>query len=376
MLPAQAHGPWTGARWPRSLREGRWARRVPPRAPLLGGRRPPLRSGAPRHAPVAPVRPHGPPVKDGSLTASLTQTPACSTARPRLLPRRCGHRGRGALVVGAGPWARIAPGGGSRGRKASKGLRCRCRTASHTAWRPSGIVPAQRSAPIVDARRWPIRAPSCPGVQADDHRIQAARVGAVPPALPAAAPSEPARPRGRPPVPEAPTSEVDGLGRTPASSCWDAPTEPTRPLPQSQVIGQLSGQPAFQGLLERSGEQAISPSDHRPRPNRSARTSRTMPHRNATAPPHPRPPTRATTSSVITYRSFQIKEDTQTNEHAILSHTDTGPASKPQEASAALTRRAWATRSSPMRVGLEAGRRERGSRTAASPSSTARLRNL
>ena len=61
---------------------------------------------------------------------------------------------------------------------------------------------------------------------------------------------------------------------------------------------------------------------------------------------------------------------------AILSHTDTGPASKPEEASAALTRRAWATRSSPMRVGLEAGRRERGSRTAASPSSTARPRNL
>ena len=38
-----------------------------------------------------------------------------------------------------------------------------------------------------------------------------------------------ARHRGRPPVPKGPTSEVDGLGRTPASSCWDAPTEPTRP---------------------------------------------------------------------------------------------------------------------------------------------------
>ena len=50
-----------------------------------------------------------------------------------------------------------------------------------------------------------------------------------------------------PPVPEGPTSEVDGLGRTPASSCWDAPRGPTRLLPQSQMIGQLSGQPAFQG---------------------------------------------------------------------------------------------------------------------------------
>lgn len=75
----------------------------------------------------------------------------------------------------------------------------------------------------------------------------------------------------------------------------------------AQVIGQLSGQPAFQGLLEQSGEQAIGPSDHRPRPNRSARTSRPTPQTNATAPPHPRPPTRAITSSVITYRSFQIK---------------------------------------------------------------------
>ena len=36
--------------------------------------------------------------------------PACSTARPRLLRRRCSHCGRGTLVVGAGPWARIAPG--------------------------------------------------------------------------------------------------------------------------------------------------------------------------------------------------------------------------------------------------------------------------
>ena len=91
------------------------------------------------------------------------------------------------------------------------------------------------------------------------------------------------------------------------SSCWDAPTEPTRP---SRSPGDRSAQRPARvpgPLFERSGEQAISPSDHRPRPNRSARTSRPTPHRNATAPPHPRPPTRAITSSVITYRSFQIK---------------------------------------------------------------------
>ena len=132
VAPAQAHGPWTGARWPRSLREGRWARRIPPRAPLPGGRRPPLRSSAPHYAGSAQQgRPsRRPPHRLGPRRS------VCSTARPRLLPPRCGHCGRGALVVGAGPWARIAPGGGSRGRKASKGLRCRCRTASHTAWRP------------------------------------------------------------------------------------------------------------------------------------------------------------------------------------------------------------------------------------------------
>ena len=50
-----------------------------------------------------------------------------------------------------------------------------------------------------------------------------------------------------PPVSKGPTSEVDGLCRTPASSCWDAPTEPTRLFPQFQMIGQFSGQPAFQG---------------------------------------------------------------------------------------------------------------------------------
>lgn len=60
-------------------------------------------------------------------------------------------------------------------------------------------------------------------------------------------------------------------------------------------------------LFERSGQQATGPSDHRPRPNRSTRTNRPTPDRNATAPPHPRPPTRAITSSVITFRSFQLK---------------------------------------------------------------------
>ena len=40
------------------------------------------------------------------------------------------------------------------------------------------------------------------------------------------------------------------------------------------------------------------------------------PRRTQLPLPHPRPPTRAITPSVTTYRSFQIKGDTQTNEHA------------------------------------------------------------
>ena len=223
--------------------------RVPPRAPLPSGRCPPLRSGAPRHAPVAPVRPHAAPVKDGSLTASLTQTPACSTARPRLLPRRCGHCGRGALVVGAGPWARIAPGGGSRGRRGPCGAR-----APSADWTTADCVgglrglsrPRSEAAPIVDARRWPIRAPSCPGVQAADHRIQAARVGTVPPALPAAVPSEPARHRGGHRSRRAPPPRSTVLAVVPFLVLGRADGADPAP-PESLMIGQFSGQPAFQG---------------------------------------------------------------------------------------------------------------------------------
>lgn len=127
-------------------------------------------------------------------------------------------------------------------------------------------------------------------------------------------PSEPAQPHGGPPVPEGPPADQRSwpwscflvLGRADGADS---------PLSQSRMIGQLSGQPAFQGpFFEQSGQQAISPSDHRPHPNRSARTSRPTSHRNATAPPHPRPPTRTTTSTVTTYQSFRTKEDTQTTE--------------------------------------------------------------
>ena len=159
----------------------------------------------------------------------------------------------------------------------------------------------------MDARRWPIRAPSCPGVQADDHRIQAARAGAVPlgypprpraslPGTVGATGLEGPHLRGRRSLPH---SRFLVLGRADGAD----PALPT--IPDDRSVQRPARVPG--PLFERSGQQATGPSDHRPRPNRSARTSRPTPHRNATAPPHPRPPTRAITSSVITYRSFQIK---------------------------------------------------------------------
>lgn len=299
-------GPRTGARWPR-VASGRPV--SPPAFPRA------LRSqagGAPstiRRAPPRPCRAglahtrrpsRRPPHRLGP------RCPACSTARPRLLRRRCSHCGRGTLVVGAGPWARIAPGvdHGEGTPPKARARRPLDGPGAHRVGDLRGPSPRSEAAPIVDARWWRISRTVCPGVQADDHRIQAARAGAVPLGYPPR--GERARPAGGPPVSKGPTSEVDGLGRGPVPRVGTRRRSRLAPL-VAQVIGQLSGQPAFQGLLEQSGEQAIGPSDHRPRPNRSARTSRPTPHRNATAPPHPRPPTRAITSSVITYRSFQIK---------------------------------------------------------------------
>ena len=161
--------------------------------------------------------------------------PACSTARPRLLRRRCGHCGRGALVVGAGPWARIAP-GVDHGEGTPPKARAR---------RPLDGPGAHR---VGDLRGpSPLRGRTDRGRQvvADiAHRHARAYklmiIESRPPG-PALSPwatrrgvNEPARHHGRPPVSKGLTSEVDGLGRSPASSCWDAPTEPTRPSRNSR----------------------------------------------------------------------------------------------------------------------------------------------
>ena len=181
MVPAQAHGPWTGARWPR-VASGRPV--SPSHSPARSAPKrevPPLRSGAPRHAPVGQFGAHAAPVKEAPSSA-WTQMPRVlnspSTAAPTAMqPPRAGHPGgrRGAMGTDR---AR----GRSRGRNASKGPCAppfgRPRGAPRR-W-SSGTVPAQRP-----HRSWTpggggYRAPSCPGVQADDHRIQAARAGAVP----------------------------------------------------------------------------------------------------------------------------------------------------------------------------------------------------
>ena len=143
--------------------------------------------------------------------------------------------------------------------------------------------------------------------QADDHRIQAARAGAVPLRYSS-------RRRASPPV----TVGATGPGgpHLRGRRSWSHSrflvlgcAERADPAPPRIPDDRSAQRPArVPGpLFEQSGEQAIGPSDHRPRSNRSARTSRPTPQRNTTAPLQPRPPTRAITSSVITYRSFQIE---------------------------------------------------------------------
>lgn len=160
----------------------RWARRIPPRAPLPGGRRPPLRSGAPRHATVAPVRRNSGARQGGPLIGLDPDVPhvfnSPSTADPTAMRApRAGHPGSRRGAMGADR-AR----GGSQGRK---GLQKPARTARWTA-------PAHR---VSDLRgQSPLRGRTDRGRQvvADsrtvmpgrikpmDHRIQAARTGAVP----------------------------------------------------------------------------------------------------------------------------------------------------------------------------------------------------
>ena len=102
-------GPRTGARWPR-VASGRPV--SPSHSPARSAPKrevPPLRSGAPRHAPVAPVRRTRDARQGGPL---IGLDPDAPRAQQPVHGCSDGDVGGavGDLVVGAGPWARIAPG--------------------------------------------------------------------------------------------------------------------------------------------------------------------------------------------------------------------------------------------------------------------------
>ena len=210
-------------------------------------------------------------------------------------------------MVGAGPWARIAP-GVDHGEGTPPKARARRPLDGPGAHRVGGLRGPSPLRGRTDRGRQVVADIAHRHARAYKLMIIESR-----PPGPALSLAHQARgERARPAPWEATGLEgahlrINGPWPHSRSSCWDAPTEPTRP---SRSPGDRSAQRPARvpgPLFEQSGEQAIGPSDHRPRPNRSARTSRPTPQTNATAPPHPRPPTRAITSSVITYRSFQIK---------------------------------------------------------------------
>ena len=228
MVPAQV---WT-TDWGQ-VATGRFGKagepaRVPPRAPLPSGRCP-LYDQARPATPLLDSSAHTrrpsrrPPHRLGP------RCPACSTARPRLPPPRCGHRGRGALVVGAGPWTRIAPGvdhGVERLQRPAR--RPLDGPGAHRVGGLRGPSPL-RSTPIVDARWWRISRTVMPPA----YKLMIIESRPPGPALSPWATRRGAE-RARPAPWEATGLEgahlrINGLGRSPASSCWDAPTEPTRP---------------------------------------------------------------------------------------------------------------------------------------------------
>ena len=213
------------------------------RGGLVGPSHSPARSAPRREAPTSTIRGA---CQGGPLVGLDPDVP-----RAQQPVHGCSH-GDAATAVGAPWWSARGHGHGSRpgwttrGRKGLQGLVLpfagRLRPTASVVF---GDCSRSEAAPTVDARWWPIRAPSCPGVQADDHRIQAARAGAVPLHTKRGV-NEPARSRGRPPVSKGPTSEVDGLGHGPVPRVGTRRRSRLAP-PESQMIGQLSGQPAFQG---------------------------------------------------------------------------------------------------------------------------------
>ena len=205
------------------------------------------------------------------------------------LPRQCGHRGQGVLVVGAGPWARIAP-GVNHGKE---GLQRPARAARWTAPGRTASVTWDRfrseAAPIVDARWWPMPRTVMPRA---DHADGPPAPGPTGPAL-----SPFATRRGAGQAHPAPGGHRSGGAHLRINGPWPLPLPRAgtrrRSLPAPPTTpDDRSAQRQARGpgpLFERSGQQATGPSDHRPRPNRSTRTNRPTPQTNATASTTPAP---------------------------------------------------------------------------------------
>ena len=248
-------GPRTGARWPR-VASGRPV--SPSHSPARSAPKrevPPLRSGAPRHAPVGQFGAHAAPVKEAPSSA-WTQMPRVlnspSTAAPtamwaarletwwsaRTLTRIAPEVDHGverlqrpALPLQDGVAHRV---GDLRGPSPLRGRTDRGRqVVADIAHRHARAYKLMIIESRPSSRRCPLRTKR--GV------------------------NEPARHRGGPPVSKGPTSESTVLAALPLPRVGTRRRSRLAPL-VAQVIGQLSGQPAFQGhSLSKAGSRPSVP---------------------------------------------------------------------------------------------------------------------
>ena len=201
----------------------------------------------------------------------------------------------GDLVVGAGPWARIAPGGGSRGRRGPCGAR-----APSADW----MAPGRTASVIFGGRPVPAQRPPrswTPGggrfahrhARADradgSPRAWLARVGAVPLRYPPRRRASPPGPVGGHRSRRAPPPRSTVLAALPFLVLGRADGADPAPLaiPDDRSVQRPARVPG--PLFERSGEHAISPSDHRPLPEsiRSNKPSNAPQERNRSTTPAP-----------------------------------------------------------------------------------------
>lgn len=225
-----------------------------------------------------------PPHRPWTQTPRVLNSP--STAAP---PRQCGHRGRGALVVGAGPWARIAPGvDHGEGRPPKARVR---RPLDGPGAHRIGDLGSSSLRGRTDRGRQVVADAAhrhAPGrITPMDHQRLARPGRRCPLSPPAAARGQPARPLGAT-GPEGPHLRINGpwpllLPRA-GTRRRSRPASPT-----TQMIGQPSGKPAAQG-------HSSSEADSRPPapvttgPARIDPLEQTVQHPRRTQLPLPHPP--------------------------------------------------------------------------------------